>query len=160
MKIEQAKKSEEKNILYFISEDYFKSVGIRGDINSCPDLQNIIEFYRNKNGNFWVMKDEEDEIIGTIGTHEMLYKKQPVGILRRFCIAEKYRNCGLGSGMLKNVEEFCKEKKWKYLMLGVDIETERVRKFYIEKNYTEFSQAIPQELIDDNDEWYFRKIIK
>jgi N-acetylglutamate synthase-like GNAT family acetyltransferase len=160
MKIEQAKKSEEKNIQHLIIGEYFEPAGIEGGTDNRPDLQNIIEFYHNKNGNFWIMKNEEDEIIGTIGTHEVMYKKQPVGILRRFCIAKKYRDCGLGLSLLKNVEEFCKEKKWEYLMLGIDIRTKRVKKLYTRNNYTEFSQEIPQELIQNNIECYLRKIIK
>jgi len=38
--------------------------------------------------------------------------------------------------------------------------TKRVKKLYIRNDYTEFSQEIPQELIQNNIECYLRKVIK
>ena len=122
------------------------------------DLQNPVEFYKNHNGNFWCLR-KDNKIIATIAVHEILFQGEKVGFLRRFFIDKNYRNKGLGSKMLKFIENYSYEKKWKYLMFGVDISMERNKWFYNRNGYEEFIENIPQELIDDNDTWYLRKRI-
>ena len=156
-KIETAKKSDNPGIVNLLrkyaAEFWFWEVEDRIDIMTCP------EFYHERNGNFWVVKDW-NKIIASVWTHELEYEWKKSWFLRRLYVDEDYRGYGLWKLLLLQVEEFCRNQWWDYLIFWVDTLVDAkwgVRKFYVKFWYEEFFDNIPQYLIDDNDEWYYRK---
>lgn len=149
-----------KEVQDFILETWkeFFNAGNREEaINKRKDLQNPSEFYKSHNGDFWCIK-EGGKIVATIAVHEIIYQnKLNVGFLRRFFVEKDHRSKGLGDKMLKFVEDYSVGKKWEYLMFGVDESMERNKQFYGRHGYEEFTEDVPQEILDDNDTWYLRK---
>jgi len=135
-----------------------ENIDIDEIISKRKDLQDIENFYKKYNGNFWYLQ-KNNKVIATIAVHEILFMGKKVGFLRRFFIEKNYRNKGLGTEILKFIEDYCRQKKWSYLMFGVDKSMERNKNFYFRNGYEEFSKNIPQDLLDDNDTWYLRKKI-
>ncbi len=123
------------------------------------DLQNPEKYYGERNGKFFLLRNKNQKICATIAVHELQYEGEISGFLRRFFIREGLRNKGLGTQLLEYVEALCREKKWKFLVFGVDETMGRNRPFYLRNGYEIFTENIPQYLLDDNDKWYFRKKI-
>lgn len=137
----------------FFGEEETKSTH---NYKSRGDLKEFVTYCRSLKGDFWYYR-EDNKIIATVAVYEILFKTYRVGYLRKFFIQKKYRNKGLGSNMLKFVEDYSKQKNWRYLMLGIDKNMKMSRKFYIDNGYKEFTKNIPSELLEDNNTWYFRK---
>jgi N-acetylglutamate synthase-like GNAT family acetyltransferase len=106
-----------------------------------------------------VLRSKSGGIIGSIGAHEIEFESAKAGMLRRFAVAKELRSRGTGSTMLEQVEAFSKAKGWSHLMFGIDESMERVKQFYFRHGYEEFTENVPQELLDDNDVWYLRKAL-
>lgn len=164
MNIVSATSSQREEIQNFIFEfwkEFFDTGEQKDMLKKRPDLLFCPRFYIERDGNFWILRDPQERIFATIGVHKIFFKeggkKISVGFLRRFFVSKQYRSKGIGSALLEFVEKFCKSKNWKYLMFGVDESMEKVKKFYTKYGYEEFSNNIPQEILDDNDAWYFRK---
>lgn len=145
-----------QHFIYESWKEFFNPGSKKEAISKRKDLQDPVNFYKNLNGNFWYLK-VDNKIIATIAVHEILFMNKKVGFLRRFYIDKNHRNKGLGSEILKFVEDYAIQKKWRYLMFGVDQSMERNKRFYFRNEYEEFSKNIPQEILDDNDTWYLRK---
>ena len=128
-------------------------------IEKRKDLSDPIIFYKKHNGNFWILR-KDNNIIATIAIHEIQFENEKVGFLRRFFIDKNYRGQGFGSIILKFIENYCKNKTWSYIIFGVCESMERNLSFYMKKGYKEFYNNVPQELLDDNDKYYLRKKIK
>ncbi len=126
-------------------------------IQKRPDLQNPSTFYSALNGAFWVAKSKTNEVIASIGVHEIKFQSERVGMLRRFVVSKQTRSNGIGSELLQYVENYSSNKGWKTLMFGIDETMEKAKKFYLRRGYREFSNNVPQELLDDNDTWYLLK---
>lgn len=70
------------------------------------DLLNIKENYFDKEDMFWVATDDFDRVIGCVGTkteNDFIWVK-------RLYVKASLKRRGIGSELLKNVEEFAKEK--------------------------------------------------
>ena len=78
------------------------------------DLSNIKEVYLNSGGNFWVVYDkkENDCIVGCVGCEPL---SKITCELRRMSVSQKARRGGLGSLLVRVVEEFAAEN-------GINIE--------------------------------------
>lgn len=148
-----------QDFLYNGWKEFFNPGNKNEAISKRKDLQDPVRFYKNHNGDFWYL-EENDKVIATIAVHEILFRSKKVGFLRRFYIEKDFRSKGLGSTILKFVENYSNQKKWKYLMFGVDDSMERNKRFYLRNGYEEFNMDVPQEIIDDNDTWYLKKKIK
>ena len=70
------------------------------------DLLNIKENYFDKKDMFWVVLDDNDRVIGCVGT-----KTETDFIwVKRLYVKASLKRQGIGSQLLKYVEEFAKEK--------------------------------------------------
>ncbi len=157
--VELAKPTDCKAIQKFVC-DIFSELQISKNrtkiIADRIDLQSVPEYYRLRNGEFWVIRQQK-EIIATSGVQQIMYKQQSAGFLRRVFVRQDLRNFGLGSALLKTAETFCRQQKFAFLMFGTSTEVKRANTFYRQNGYEKFTDDIPQELLDDNDDWYFRK---
>lgn len=81
------------------------------------DLSNIKEVYLNSGGNFWVVYDkkENDCIVGCVGCEPL---SKITCELRRMSVSQKARRGGLGSLLVRVVEEFAAENGFKQLILS------------------------------------------
>lgn len=70
------------------------------------DLLNIKENYFDKQDIFWIALDDCDRVIGCVGT------KTETGVIwvKRLYVKAALKRQGIGSELLKYVEEFAKEK--------------------------------------------------
>ena len=99
-------------------------------------------------------------IIWTVWTHEVEYNWKKVWFLRRLYVDKKYRWYWFWKILLKIVEGYCISNWWEFLIFWVDKRVNDkwwVRNFYLKNWYEEFFDNIPEYLLDDNDDWYYRK---
>lgn len=154
----QASDREEiQNFLYHGWAEFDKLPSQKELIAHIPDLQNPEEFYPQHNGGFFVLRAADGHIYGTIGVHEIWYNGGKYGFLRRVFIEKKYRSQGKGTQALQEVENFCREKKFEYLMFGVNESMKRNKHFYKRNGYSEYTENIPPEISINHNTWYFKK---
>lgn len=92
-----------------------------------PDIYDIKNTYQKNNGNFWLVIDDTDNIIGTIG---IINYNNGRAYLKRFFLDKKYRGQGIGKLLLNKVAMYCKEKSYKSIFLGTTEEMTSGIKFY------------------------------
>ena len=156
-----AKEADVKNIHEIYLANFRECFGEKNRdeiLEKRPDIKNPCLFYTKKNGKFWVLVGGE-EILGIIGIHEIEYRKKAHGILRRFILRPDYRSKRLGEILLNQAESFARERGWEYILFTVCKAMKRSKNFYFRHGYEEFIKFAPQEFIEGNDDWYFRKKI-
>lgn len=116
------------------------------------DLINIVEYYIENGGNFWIAIDE-DKIVGTIA----LENRDTIGILKRFYIDKDYQRLGIGSLLYNKFETYAKIKtniKTIYLACGQSLKN--AHKFYIKNGWQQINNLeIDMHFADDDD--FFKK---
>ncbi|MFC5471592.1 GNAT family N-acetyltransferase [Cohnella suwonensis] len=96
-----------------------------------PDLFNIVSFYQNGTGNFWVAL-HNDRVIGTIALVDIGNNQVA---LRKMFVEESYRGkiFSTASQLLCTVLEWAKVKSIKEVILGTTLQFVAAHRFY-EKN--------------------------
>ena len=156
--IEIATKEDNKWIITLLTKyrDEFNNFILenREDVLDCPN------YYEKRNWKFWVVKNEKNDIIGSVWVHKIEYAWKENWFLRRLYIDKNFRWLWLWEKLLQECEKFWNNKWWQYLIFWVDKLVDKtwwLRKFYLKHWYEEFFDDIPQLLLEDNDDWYYRK---
>jgi len=101
-----------------------------------PDLQDF-SIYKKLNGMFWLLIDENNDVVGTIAIKRD-DSNNSFGILKRFYVDKQLRNKGLGSKLFNKVIDFCKINKIDIIKLNNDsIKMSSGNSFYIKKGFKE-----------------------
>lgn len=87
---------------------------------SDSDLDRIMETYGGDRDSFFVI-DEAGQVVGTAGIKE---ESKEEALLRRLFVDLKHRRLGLGSELLKQAVEFCREKGYRKIFFRC---TDRMR---------------------------------
>jgi N-acetylglutamate synthase-like GNAT family acetyltransferase len=105
--------------------------GVNITVADQPDLAVIPGFYQQKNGNFWIVKVDE-EVTGTIalmdiGNHEVA--------LRKMFVHSQYRGKekGVAQALMNKVIQWCRLKNVSAIYLGTIDVMKAAHRFY-EKN--------------------------
>lgn len=128
VKIETYKEEYKERIVALILDIQQNEFGVPVTINDQPDLLDIENFYRVKNGNFWVAI-ENDNVVGTIALID-IGKGQSA--LRKMFVHKEYRGRQKGTGQLlmDTVIEWCRQKAIAEIYLGTIDVMIAAQKFY------------------------------
>lgn len=110
------------------------------DVPACELENRIKEMLSDKNYTVIVACDGE-KVIGFIGavsyiTFEM---KQKVAKIIALAVSEEYRNNGVGTDLLKEVELRCRDNDISIILLNSGLSRENAHKFYEAKGYSKKS---------------------
>ncbi|MBL7818300.1 MAG: GNAT family N-acetyltransferase [Saprospiraceae bacterium] len=107
-----------------------------------PDLLAIDSFYQQRNGEFWVAVNEQDEVVGTIA---LIDNGEIFGTIRKMFVRADYRGKerGVAASLFKHLEQKAIENQMIALYLGTVDRLKASHRFY-EKNG--FSQIPKQDL--------------
>ena len=119
-----------------------------------------LDSLQNKNHRYWYL-EYKGEIIGAIGVRENKYGSGGYEMDSDYvAVHKKYRNQGIASAMLKEIEEYVRENKGRYIhVLTCDIDSYApARKFYEKNGYTKVAQ-IPDYYVEGEGRIdYFKKL--
>ncbi|MCM1007086.1 MAG: GNAT family N-acetyltransferase [Ruminococcus flavefaciens] len=119
---------------------HFQNDGTRPivSVDDQPDLLNITDEYINRDGNFWIAKNDEI-LIGTIG---IIPYNDEIAVLKKFFVYEKYQGTPnhIGRKLYDVLLSFAKEKGYKIILLDTPHNTERAHKFYNKAGFHEVKE--------------------
>ncbi len=72
--------------------------GIGLSIEEQPDLNDIVAYYNTNGGNFWIVLDNENQVIGTIG---LMKFDSEWCVLKKFFVKLDYRSQKIGLTLYK-----------------------------------------------------------
>src|SRR3989344_8691096 len=116
-----------KDLVISIHEEF----GFPYDFKLDYDLENPGEFYNNAGGIFYVLISSE-LIVGTVAIKKI---NNEIGELKRMYLLKEYRGQGWGSKLLDRVINFCKEKRFKQIILDTNIKQIEAQKLYQKKGF-------------------------
>ena len=109
------------------------------------DIKNLDKTYlAHERNNFFLAKDYNDNIIGTIAIREYdkdfpefkeVYCKKSTASIWRLFVDEKYRRCGIASKLVRKVENFSKERGYKKLYLHTHKNINGALDFWLSLDY-------------------------
>lgn len=98
-----------------------------------PDMNNIMDYYFQNGGGFWIAVNENDDVIGTLG----LMNKYPYGVLKKFFVNPKYRGtqAGVSEKLYGKLLSHAKKCNFKAILLDTPAACERAHSFYYKKGF-------------------------
>lgn len=94
------------NLVASIFASEFSDIPSKGFL---ADLENVEKNYGQKNEGFWVV-EQDGRIVGVAGVKQ---EDGSTALLRRLFVNPNYRGRGIGSALVKEVLDFCKEHSYK-----------------------------------------------
>lgn len=128
------KKDALRTIRFLLSKDAFHHIWAPGEKDMVR--QAVLKSIKEKGHHqYWFIEDNK-KIIGAIGVNENSYKSGGYHMVEDYVAVHKdYRRKGLGSLLLKTMEEFVKKNKGRYLLIETcDIDYYQPARLFYEKN--------------------------
>ncbi len=119
----------------------FMVLEAKNALNRVPtlndDLLNINGFYFDKGDMFWIMTDENDRVIGSVGCNLLPNNE---AVIHRLYVKANLKRQGFGTQLLETAENFAKEhgRKVMKLHLGEKKTYFESRFFYRKHGYIEY----------------------
>lgn len=135
-----ADKAEVQQLIVSIQRDEF---GIDIDLPRQPDLNDILGFYQNGVGNFWVAKSEGK----AIGTIALLDIGNSQAALRKMFVDRNFRGkeFKVGQRLLDTLIDHARETKIREIYLGTTAKFVGAQRFYEKNNFTEIDKrSLPE----------------
>ena len=102
------------------------------------------EKYKRSGGNFWLVIDDNKNVIGTMA----LEKQDDIGYLSGVYLHNEYRGKGISQELLELVIKYAKRTNIKTIILGTYEKYSRAIKFYEKNNFIRFKE--------DGNEYYYK----
>jgi len=102
------------------------------------DLLDIQKNYFDRGDMFWVALDENNRVIGMIGTYTV---SQNEAWLKRLFIKPGFKRNGLGSALLAVAEEFVRSKNVRHLHTRFSNDFMEAPQFYAAKGFVEVDKS-------------------
>lgn len=105
-----------------------------------PDLLIIDQYYQQRNGEFWVAVNEQNEVVGTIA---LIDNGQPFGTIRKMFVRADYRGkeIGVAAKLFNNLEKKAMDNKMKSLYLGTVERLKASHRFYEKNGFVQIPKA-------------------
>ena len=97
----------------------------------------------------FVAANESGEVVGLVTAHlfPSIHDSEPVGWLTTLVVLETARGAGIGTALVRHIEQWAAEKGAKRLSVTSGIQRTMTHEFYGERNYVRtglrFSKALP-----------------
>lgn len=112
-----------------------------------------VEEYKKRGGSFWVAEDGS-QIVGTIGVRMSDDGKMKVKALR---VHPDYRNKGIARTLMNLVEDCCRKRGEKEIILGVNNESLPAITLYKSLGYVKYDEKV---FVTGNIVTYFKKSLE
>lgn len=109
-----------------------------------PDLMQIDTFYQQRNGEFWVALNDNNEVVGTIA---LIDNGEVFGTIRKMFVRADYRgkDKGVAAKLLSILEKKAIANKMSALYLGTVEKLKASHRFYKKNGFSQVSKAdLPQ----------------
>jgi putative acetyltransferase len=105
-----------------------------------PDLLEIDTFYQQRNGNFWVALNADNQVVGTIA---LIDNGQPFGTIRKMFVRADMRGKerGVAAALFKTLEQRALDNKMSALYLGTVHKLKASHRFYNKNGFEEIPKA-------------------
>lgn len=130
--------------------------GIKVTLDDQPDLQNVVRFYQEKGGNFWVAT-YSGKVVGTIG---LLNIGNQQGALRKMFVAKEYRGKmhGVAKALLDELLQWSRENGFREIFLGTTDKYLAAHRFYEKSGFAriaaeELPPSFPRMAVDSIFYW-------
>lgn len=116
-------------ILYL--QNYDNKVDL--SLEQQPDMNAIPRYYFETGGNFWIVVNDEDLVVGTIG----FLVKGKTGVLKKFFVHPDYRgrDKGVSTPLYDKLIETAKEKELDAIVLDTPANCHAAHRFYEKKGF-------------------------
>ena len=103
-----------------------------------PDMNDIMHYYIENNGGFWIATDDNDDVIGTLG----LMNKYPYGILKKFFVNPAFRGTkiGVSEQLYEKLLLHARKYGFKAILLDTPAACVRAHSFYYKKGFKKISK--------------------
>lgn len=122
------------------------SIGLNSNLRE--DLYDINKYYIDKGDMFWLVVNQKEEVLGCLGYSKIKNKEE--AFLHRFYIKPSMKRRGIGTKLLKFVENYLKNK---------GIKTLRVHLGESKKNWYESYSFYPKNGYKEYEDRYMMKDI-
>lgn len=102
-----------------------------------PDLKDINKNYIETGGNFWLVLNDNETVIGTLA----LMKKGDYAILKKFFIMQEYRGIGLSNKLYEQFLNHCKTHNLKGIILDTPSVCHRAHSFYLKNGFNKIEKS-------------------
>jgi ribosomal protein S18 acetylase RimI-like enzyme len=133
-KIRQYKKGDEEEIIKLTCKVLFEIFHAKA--RNISDLSNIKSEYFGKQEIFYVAQDK-GKIVGTIAIKK---EKDKTARLKRMFVDKNYRKQKIGQKLLNKTIEFCKNKRYKKIILSTYPQMKAAIKFYKKNGFKQYKQ--------------------
>jgi len=122
--------------------------------NEMIELKNIYSYFKNKNGNFWVI-EKNKKIIGSMGIAPNKKNLE----LHKVYISKSERRKGLARKLVLKAERYAKKNNYKKLILWSDTRFKEAHRMYLDFNYRKLNKTRKLYDISKTTEFCFEKNI-
>lgn len=117
------------------------------------DILNICEYYNNKVGRFWYAS-YNNKVVGTIALEKSTDNN---AVLKRFYVANEFRNKGIAKRMFEKFEQFAVKNKIKAIYLATSPSQQIAHNFYKKMGFHEVD-SVPIKMSYSDDDLLFIKL--
>jgi putative acetyltransferase len=109
-------------------------------IEDQPDLLEIDQFYQQRNGQFWVALNAENEVVGSIA---LIDNGQPFGTIRKMFVRADMRGKerGVAAALFGTLERKAVKNGMSALYLGTVHKLKASHRFYTKNGFTEILKS-------------------
>lgn len=159
MEIEVYDKKYQQQVIDLILNIQQNEFNVPVTINDQPDLFDVGNFYCSRNGNFWIVVDNNN-VVGTIALIDIDNNQS---CLRKMFVHKDYRGKEKGTAqlLLDTLIDWCKEKDIREVYLGTIERLEAAVIFYKKNNFVEVDKkTLPENFpIMKVDTHFFKLVI-
>ncbi len=104
-----------------------------------PDLLIIDQYYQQRNGEFWVAMNEQNEVVGTIA---LIDNGEPFGTIRKMFVKADYRGKeqGVAAKLFSILEKKAMDNNMTALYLGTVDRLKASHRFYEKNGFTQIQK--------------------
>lgn len=105
-----------------------------------PDLLIIDQYYQQRNGEFWVAVNEQNEVVGTIA---LIDNGEPFGTIRKMFVRADYRGKeqGIAAKLFNTLEKKALDNRMTALYLGTVERLKASHRFYEKNGFMQISKT-------------------
>jgi putative acetyltransferase len=105
-----------------------------------PDLMMIDQYYQQRNGNFWVALNDQNEVVGTIA---LIDNGEVFGTIRKMFVRADYRGkeLGIAAKLFDILEKKAADAKMTALYLGTVQKLKAAIRFYEKNGFSEIQKT-------------------
>jgi len=104
-----------------------------GEMDAVYSKEYVIDCIRDKKMNLFLVAEDKNEIIGILLAE--IWDKKRYSFFVNFVVLPEYRSKGIGTGLYKSYEKYCKKHKLRIITALVQTSNKTMQRFCENKGY-------------------------